>query len=150
MGKFKYFAAYIIPLLALLTFNTTGVYAYIGIISLYVIVPIIEQIFPPDRYNFVETEKELAREDFFYDLVLYVMVPIHLFVMYYFLMTISDPTLTTSDIIARVFMMGTLLGVTGINVGHELGHKSKNPWKQFFAQVLLTTSLQKSLCTISQ
>ena len=142
MGKIKYFAAYIIPLLALLTFSTTGVYAYIGIIFLYVFVPIIEQIFPPDKYNFVETEKELAKEDYFYDLVLYIMVPLHLFVIYYFLSSISDPALANSDIIARIFMMGTILGVIGINVGHELGHKTKNSIKQFFAQVLLTTSIQ--------
>jgi alkane 1-monooxygenase len=127
MGKIKYFAAYVIPLLALFTFNTTGIYAYFGIIFLYVLVPIIEQVFPPNRYNFVETERELAKEDVFYDLVLYLMVPLHLYVIYYFLTSISDPTLTTSDIIARIFMMGTILGVIGINVGHELGHKTRNP-----------------------
>jgi alkane 1-monooxygenase len=142
MAKLKYFFAYIIPILAILTFSTTGFYAYIGIILLYLGVPIIEQIFPPDRYNLVEAEKELAKEDIFYDLVLYMIVPLHLFVMYYFLTTISDPTLTTSDTIARIFMMGTILGVIGINVGHELGHKTKNPLKQFFAQVMLTTSIQ--------
>ncbi len=142
MGKIKYFAAYIIPLLALITFNTTGIYAYFGIIFLYVLVPIIEQVFPPDSYNFIETEKELAKDDFFYDLVLYLMVPIHVFVIYYFLASISDPTLTTSDTIARVFMMGNVLGIIGINVGHELGHKTRNPLKQFFAQVLLTTAMQ--------
>lgn len=142
MGKLKYFAAYILPLLALFTFNTTGIYAYFGILFLYVLVPIIEQVFHPDRDNLVETEKELARNDFFYDLVLYIMVPLHLFVMYSFLTSISDPALTTSDTIARIFMMGTILGVIGINVGHELGHKTKDPLKQFFAQVLLTTSIQ--------
>jgi len=84
----------------------------------------------------------LAKEDVFYDLVLYLMVPLHLYVIYYFLTSISDPTLTTSDIIARIFMMGTILGVIGINVGHELGHKTRNPLKQFLAQVLLTTSIQ--------
>ena len=142
MGKIKYFAAYLIPLLALLTFSTTGVYAYFGIVFLYVIVPIIEQVFPPNSYNFVETEKELAKEDVFYDWVLYLMVPLHLFVMYAFLASISDSTLATSDIIARVFMMGTILGVIGINVGHELGHKTKNPLKQLLAQILLTTAIQ--------
>ena len=142
MGKIKYFAAYILPLLALFSFSTTGIYAYFGIIFLYVIVPISEQIFHPDRYNFIETEKELAKDDFFYDLVLYIMVPLHLFVMYRFLVSISDPTLAYADIIARIFMMGTILGVVGINVGHELGHKTKNPFKQFLAHVLLTTSIQ--------
>ena len=82
------------------------------------LVPIIERISPPDKYNIVETEKELAKDDAFYDWVLYLMVPLHLFVMYSFLTSISDPTLANSDIIARVFMMGTILGVIGINVGH--------------------------------
>jgi len=142
MGKIKYFAAYVVPLLALITLNVTGVFAYFGIFCLYVLVPIIEQIISPDRYNLVEAEKELAKEDFFYDLVLYLTVPLHLFVLYYFLITISDPGLTNADIIARVFMTGTLLGVFGINIGHELGHKTNNLWKQFSAQVLLTTSMQ--------
>lgn len=142
MGKIKYFAAYILPFLGLLTFNTTGIYAYFGIIFLYVLVPIIEIVFPPDRNNLVSTEKELAREDLFYDWVLYLMVPLHLFVMYSFLVNISDPTLAISDIIARIFMMGTILGVIGINVGHELGHKTNNLLKQVLAQVLLTTSIQ--------
>ncbi|MCB0549724.1 MAG: alkane 1-monooxygenase [Phaeodactylibacter sp.] len=142
MGKIKYFGAYIIPLLALLTFNTTGIYAYFGLIFLYVLVPILEMIIPPDTHNLAETEKELAREDLFYDLALYLLVPLHLFVIYAFLNTIADAALTTSVLIARIFMMGTILGVIGINVGHELGHKTSHPLKQVLAQVLLTTSVQ--------
>ena len=142
MGKIKYFGAYIVPLLGLLTFSTTGIYAFFGLIFLYVIVPILEIIITPNSYNLTSTEKELAREDFFYDLVIYLLIPFHLFVIYYFLVTMSDPTLTTSDLIARILMMGTILGVNGINVGHELGHKTNNPLKQILAQVLLTTSVQ--------
>lgn len=142
MGKIKYFGAYIVPLLGLLTFSTTGIYAYSGLIFLYVLVPILEIIIPPNTYNLNSTEKELAREDFFYDLVIYLLIPIHLFVIYYFLVTISDPALTTSDLIARVLMMGTILGVNGINIGHELGHKTNNPLKQVLAQLMLTTSVQ--------
>ena len=51
MTKFKYFAAFIIPLLGLLTFNTTGVYAYTGLFFLYVLVPISEQLLPKNTYN---------------------------------------------------------------------------------------------------
>jgi alkane 1-monooxygenase len=142
MGKIKYFGAYIVPLLGLLAFSTTGIYAYFGLIFLYVIVPILEIIIPPNSYNLTSTEKELAREDFFFDLVIFLLVPIHLFVIYYFLTTISDPALTTSDLIARVLTMGTILGVNGINIGHELGHKTNNPLKQVLAQVMLTTSVQ--------
>jgi len=142
MGKIKYFASYIIPLLALLTFNTTGIYAYFGLFFIYIIIPIAEQIISTNTYNLDETEKELAKEDMLFDLVLYIMVGLQLFVIYTFLYVINEPGLAMSDTIARVLMMGTVLGSIGINVGHELGHKTRQPIKQFFAQILLTTSVQ--------
>jgi|TARA_B110000879_G_scaffold75420_1_gene105176 alkane 1-monooxygenase len=142
MGKIKYFGAYIIPLLGLLTFNSTGIYAYLGLIFLYMLVPILEQVITPDAYNLDSVEKELVREDFFFDLVLYLLVPFHLFVIYSFLVNISTPGLAVSDIIAKVLMMGTILGVNGINVGHELGHKTNQPFKLFLAHLMLTTSIQ--------
>ena len=142
MGKIKYFASYIIPLLALLTFYTTGIYAYFGLFFIYVIIPISEQFISTDKYNLAETERELAKEDVFFDLVLYIMVGLQLLVIYCFLHVITEPGIATSDIIVRVLMMGTVLGSIGINVGHELGHKTRQPLKQFFAHVLLTTSIQ--------
>lgn len=142
MGKLKYFAAFIIPLLALLSFYTTGWIAYTGVVFLYVLVPIIEQIFPPNRANFNEIERELAKEDVVYDWITYLIVPLHLYVVYCFLITIGEPNLALSDTIARALMMGTVLGVIGINVGHELGHKTQEMVKQFLAQILLTTSIQ--------
>ena len=65
MAKFKYFSAFIVPLLGLLTFNSTGFIAYIGIISLYVVVPILENFLPQNTYNLTSIEKELATENIF-------------------------------------------------------------------------------------
>jgi alkane 1-monooxygenase len=142
MRKFKYFGAYIIPLFGLFTFQSTGVYAYFGIIFLYFLVPILEQVLPQDAYNFTKAEKELAKEDFVFDLTLYLLVPLHLFVIYNFLIAVSNPDIATSDLVACVLIMGTILGVNGINVGHELGHKTDKPFKMFLAHVLLTTAVQ--------
>lgn len=142
MMKFKYFAAFIIPVLGLLTFNTTGIYAYSGLIFLYIIVPITEQLLPKNTYNLNKVEKELAREDFFYNLVLYISVPLHLYVVFQFLITISNTMLPTSDLVACVLMMGTILGVNGINIGHELGHKTDDIIKTSLAHIMLLTSIQ--------
>ncbi len=147
MAKFKYFSAFIIPLLGLLTFNTTGFTAYLGILGLYVLVPVFEMILPVDTYNLNSVEKELAKETFFYDLVLYLSVPLHLFVLYHFLITISDKTLPLSDTIACVLMMGTILGVNGINIGHELGHKTNHTIKQILAHIMLLTAIQNHFIT---
>ncbi len=142
MGKLKYICAYIVPLLALFTFHTSGIYAFFAIIFLYVLVPVLEEVFTPDDYNFTPAEKELAQEDPFYDFAIGLMVPLHLYVIYEFLVAITAPDLTTTNMIAYVLTMGTILGVSGINIGHELGHKTKSPIKMFLAHVMLTTAVQ--------
>ena len=133
--------------LGLLTFNSTGFIAYIGIISLYVVVPILENFLPQNTYNLTSIEKELATETIFYDVVLYLSVPLHLFVVYQFLITVSNPSILLSDLIACVLFMGTILGVNGINIGHELGHKKDHKLKQFLAHILLLTAIQNHFMT---
>jgi len=142
MGKFKYFAAAVVPFLTWMTFQFTGIYAYASLLVMFVALPILELFLTPDTYNLDKTEKELAKEDSFYDIVIALMVPIHLYVIYVFLTTINDPTLVWSDIIARVTMLGVMLGFLGINIGHELGHKTNDVFKQILAQIMLTTSVQ--------
>ena len=142
MGKIKYFGAYIIPLLAFYTFNAQGIAAYFGIMFIFIVIPFFEIILPPNTYNLTETEKELAVEDPFYDWVLYLLIPIHLFLIYFFLITIDNPALSISDLIARILMMGFILALLGINLGHELGHKTKDITKQILAQLILTTAVQ--------
>jgi alkane 1-monooxygenase len=142
MGKIKYLTAYIIPLLAFHSFNSTGFLAYLGLIIIFVLIPFLEIILPPSSYNLNAVEKTLAEEDTFYDWVIYMLVPIHFFLIYFFLTTIDNPALALSDIVARVLMMGIILAFIGINMGHDLGHKTQNPGKQIIAQVLLTTAIQ--------
>ena len=147
MRKFKYFGAYLIPLFGLFTFKSTGIYAFFGLFFLYVLVPILEQILPLSSYNLNKAEKELAKESSFFDLTLYLLVPLHLFVIYSFLITVSSAAISALDLTACVLMMGTILGVNGINVGHELGHKTNHPFKMFLAHVMLTTSIQNHFVT---
>ena len=147
MRKFKYFGAYLIPLFGLFTFKSTGIYAFFGLFFLYVLVPILEQILPLSSYNLKKAEKELAKESYFFDLTLYLLVPLHLFVIYSFLITVSSAAISALDLTACVLMMGTILGVNGINVGHELGHKTNHPFKMFLAHVMLTTSIQNHFVT---
>jgi len=147
MGKLKYFGVYFTPFLALISLNNSGIMAYFGIFVLYLAIPIFEVVLPKDSYNLNKAEKELAKSDWFYDFVLYLLVPLHLYVVYVFLLAVSNPEIGSADLIAYVLMMGTVLGVNGINGGHELGHKIGEPFKLFMAHVLLTTSFQNHFMT---
>ena len=140
ISKFKYIGAYFSPFLAILSFNLKGYWAFTGVIVLYILVPIIEQILPKDTYNLTKAEKELAKEDKFYDWILYLLAPMQLYVVYVFLTTISKPDVSLIELLGYALMMGTILGVNGINGGHELGHKTDEPLKLFLAHILLMTS----------
>lgn len=142
MNKIKYLGVYIIPLLGLFTFNVTGIYAFFGLFFLFVLVPLLELVFSPNNYNFTQTEQDQAQHDLYYDRVLFLLVPLHIWVVYSFLTALSNPLLAVSDQVAYVFMMGTILGVVGINLGHELGHKTGHSFKMFLSQIMLTTSIQ--------
>lgn len=147
MGKLKYLGAFLTPLLAYIAFNVSGIFAYTGVFVLYLLVPVVEQLLPQNTYNLTKTEKELAKKDKFYDWILYFLVLFQVYLVYNFLTKVSNPDIAISDLVASVIMMGTLIGVNGINGGHELGHKTDHPLKMFFAQVLLTTSLQNHFMT---
>ena len=71
---------------------------------------------------------------------LYLFVPHHLYVIFIFLHTISNPKILFPNLIAYILMMGTVLGVNGINGSHELGHKTREPFN-FFMTFSLTTSI---------
>lgn len=68
------------------------------------------------------------------------VVPFQYFALAVFLYNVSYQPQSWSDIAGKTFVMGLLCGVMGINVGHELGHRSKT-FEQFLAKSLLLTSL---------
>jgi alkane 1-monooxygenase len=85
-------------------------------------------------------EEELAKQDRSYDLMLYVTVVIQYFLLYIFLEGIVSDSLSFSDRLGRIFAMGLLCGIFGINVAHELGHRVDR-FEQTLAKALLLTSL---------
>jgi alkane 1-monooxygenase len=142
MSRIKYLTAYLVPLFALYTFHVNGVLAFLGLFIFFVVIPILELIISPDQYNFTKVESELAKDDPVYDFILYMTAPILLYTIFVFLNTIGAEGLSIADIVARVLMMGLTLAAIGINVGHDLGHKTKSLFKQIVAQIMLTSAVQ--------
>jgi alkane 1-monooxygenase len=60
--------------------------------------------------------------------------------LFLFLNSFTQEGLEGWMIAGRIFVMGLLCGTFGINVGHELGHRT-NPLEQNLAKALLLTSL---------
>ena len=107
----------------------------------FVFVPAIELLFKPDPSNLTEIEIESAKNNPYYTILLYLIVPIQIGLLLFFFKTIQEG-ISTPDFIGRLTSMGILCGVFGINVGHELGHRTENRFSQFLGEVLLMTSLE--------
>ena len=75
-----------------------------------------------------------------YDWILYLSVPIQLLMLVSFLFVIELTPINSVGYVGKVFAMGLLCGVLGINIGHELGHRPSR-WVQFLGELLLLTSL---------
>jgi alkane 1-monooxygenase len=106
----------------------------------FVIIPLVELFFKPNSKNLSEEEKLIAKKDPYFNWVLYAVVPIQIGFVILFLNVIQEE-LSTFDLIGRISSLGVLCGILGINVGHELGHRT-NRLEHFLAEILLLTSLE--------
>ncbi|AOW21700.1 alkane 1-monooxygenase [Urechidicola croceus] len=141
MKKLKYLAILIIPIATYISFNSKGLLTYLPVIIAFGFVPLLELVFKPDHTNMDEVEAELANKNPYYNFMLYIMVPIQIGALLLFFNTIQEE-LSTVDYIGRILSMGVMCGVFGINVGHELGHRTENRFEQLLGEILLMTSLE--------
>lgn len=135
----KYLSVLILPILSYYSFISEGMVTYLPIIFVFGFIPFLELFFNADSTNLSETQELSRKDQFIFDGLLYIMVPVQLVSLYFFLSSFQAPVgLATT--IGRITAMGLLCGVLGINVAHELGHRKKKS-EQWMAKVLLSTSL---------
>lgn len=133
----KYLLAYIIPISAIWGLFQSGIGAYSTFIVAFIIVPLLEQFIRQQTSNVLQDEVETKERSFFFDLLLYLNVPIIYFLLFIFFtrLMIWD-SLNTVDIVGYCLSVGIVLGSSGINVAHELGHK-QGRFQQLCAKLLL-------------
>jgi alkane 1-monooxygenase len=140
MRKLKYLFVYVLPLGVYFAFNRTGFRTFSPVIFAFGVIPLLELFLKPDKGNFDAETSQLEGRNRFYDWILYLAVPVQLLMLVSFFYVIELTPLYSMSFIGKVFSMGLLCGVLGINIGHELGHR-KNRWEQFLGEILLLTSL---------
>ena len=140
MKKLKYLTVYLLPITVAISFTNEGILSFLPVLIFFVLIPIVEHFLPQDISNLTDEQKDIASHDQFYDLMLYSMLPTQVGFLIWFLFNLSEPA-SNVELIGRTVSMGIMCGVIGINVGHELGHRT-NRWEQFLGEILLTTSLE--------
>lgn len=140
MKALKYFSILILPVLVYLSFTNYGWKTHLPAIVFFGIVPLLEFFIKPNKENFSKDEENKEKENKLYTYLLYLTLPVQIFFLIFFFYAIQENGLKNSEIFGRIFAMGIMCGVIGINVGHELGHRN-NRVDEFIGEVLLLTSL---------
>jgi alkane 1-monooxygenase len=140
LKKLKYLSVLSLPICVWISFHSNGILTFLPALYLFGAIPFFELILKVDQQNLTEQEKVLAANDSFYSVLLYLMLPIQFGFLVYFMFHIQEAQ-STSVLIGRISSMGLMCGVLGINIGHELGHRS-NRFERCIGELLLLSSLE--------
>ena len=140
MKKLKYLLVFSVPATVYISFHTQGLFCYLPAFVFFGLVPFLELIIPKKWNQSAATEQQLHESKRFYNLLLYLQVPIVWYFIYEFLslpLTTTDPTTTWGHLTS----MGIMCGIIGINLGHELGHR-QHAFERLLGELLLLSSLE--------
>lgn len=142
MNRFKaakYLFVYTAPIIGLIGFYLKGPWTWLLPIYAYVFIPVVELLNQGSTKNMSELEEEVARNDRFYDYIIYSMVPLQWGMFIYFMFTVNKDGLQAYEYAGLIVSMGIGCGALGINVAHELGHRKKR-YEQWMSKALLLTA----------
>ncbi len=139
MKDLKYLAAFSIPVTAILGLYFKGYWVWATPIFAFVCIPVLELIFPVDTENLKPEEADSKLQRKLFDWLLYLNLPVVFGLLISALVLVSNETLATYEFIGLIFSIGIVLGVNGINVAHELGHRQTTN-ERFLGKALLLPS----------
>ena len=136
----KYLSIYLVPTIAIVSILAPGWWSFLLPFASFILVPFAELFTDSNTENLAKAEENAAVEDKFYDYLLYSMVPIQYFIVFFGLYIMKTQDWSTMELIGKVASIGTCCGIIGINLGHELGHRTKLH-EMIMAKALLLSSL---------
>jgi alkane 1-monooxygenase len=118
----KYLMSYSIALFAFTGISLGGFYNYLAVIFTFVFIPVLEIIVKKSDEKYTDEEKKNRNLDPFFDLLLYLNIPI-VFGIFFFSLEKLALASSVYDIIGIILSASIVMATNGINVGHELGHR---------------------------
>ena len=140
MNDVKYLLAYTIPISAIVGMEIGGIWSYTTVLYAFGLIPLWEALLKPnpEKLNEEKIQNRLANR--FFDLMLYFNIVIVFSILLLGIEHLTSESLPLYERIGLVFSFGIVLGTNGINVAHELGHRT-TLWERTLAKFLLMPAL---------
>lgn len=140
MRDLKYLTAFSIPLAAIISLALRDYWAFLTPIFAFGFIPLLEIILPVKTENLNDKEFLSKSKNKFFNLLLYLNLPLVFGIVLWFLWSITWANYETFELVGLVLSVGIVAGSNGINVAHELGHR-KIWWEKSIGKILLLPSL---------
>jgi len=140
MRDIKYIIAYLVPVSTLSGLAWQGAWSWLTVVLVFGILPVVELFTPASTENVPQIAEESRSKRMFFDCLLYANAPLLFSIVAWYLWTLSGQILSTAEVLGLTLSVGVVVGVCGINVAHELGHRA-NKTEQLLAQIMLLPSL---------
>ncbi|MCX7171404.1 MAG: alkane 1-monooxygenase, partial [Proteobacteria bacterium] len=127
----------VMPVVACLLASSSGnaLWYWASLAVWYVVVPVIDHLFPTDASNPPPEVVPKLDDDHYYRYLTYLTVPIHYFTLLYSAYVVGTQNLPWHAIVGLALSVGVVNGLA-INTGHELGHKKPNV-ERWLAKIVL-------------
>ncbi|MFD2787054.1 alkane 1-monooxygenase [Hymenobacter rubripertinctus] len=139
LADLRYLSAYLVPACVAAGLVLRGPWVWLTPLFVFGLVPLLELLFPPRTITSHAPATAGAPHHPFFDWLLYLCVPLHVGLLVWYLAVLTRGPLAGAEVAGLVVSMGICGGSLGINVAHELGHRSRG-YEQRLAQVLLASS----------
>lgn len=136
----KYLLAYSIPLATLVALVFDGLWSYATVFFAFGLIPFLEIIIADRTTSYSDNELAERKINPFFDWMLYANLPIVFSLLVFGLWDLTVSSYAAYEWIGKMVSLGILLGTNGINVAHELGHRT-TAWERNMAKILLCPSL---------
>lgn len=136
----KYLIAYILPLSAIIALYLQGLWSFSVVIVAFIIVPLIEFFWRGAEENLSEQAAAQQLQKKRFDYLLYANVPLVVGIVVWYLYELHIDDWTPLEYIGLTLSIGIFIGSIGINVAHELGHRSTK-YERALAKILLLPNL---------
>ncbi len=140
MKDAKYLIAYVAPLSVVAGLYLGGWWSFGMTYVAFGLIPFFEFFLPKSIENHAPEVEETRSRHRFFDWLLYSHVPILFALVAWACMKIQHGGLSTLETVGMTFNIGIFIGAFGINVAHELGHRT-SPFEQFLSKTLLLPAL---------
>ncbi|MBR9844608.1 MAG: alkane 1-monooxygenase [Algicola sp.] len=139
MKDLKYLAAFSIPIVAFIGLLFKGNFVFLTPVFAFVIIPLLELTFPVNTDNLSTEAADGKLKRNIFDWMLYLNLPLVYGLMFFGIYQASMTSIETYELVGMIISVGIVLGVNGINVAHELGHRQATN-ERFIGKALLLPS----------